>query len=236
MKRFVLHAIPLLVLLLALFGFTVELLEVEPRRGSVFRLALFEQPGVPELVVLGVWLIEASALVALFLLAQGRCGAWWLDGLVAGWIAWTFRGPLLVITIVFAVRQPQEPWWSMAIGWWVLYSVCGLSLAFLYRRAMASAKDEQLAAAGTQDLPAPAIATLEAPAAGSDEAEESGSSTADPAEVEPGGAVSAEDELRPAEEDPASAGVHAEDAGADGVAGPPPDEPAEATAGVREGR
>lgn len=120
-------------LLLALFGFTVELLDFEPRRGSVIKLALFEQPAVPGQLILGTWLVEASGLIALFLLTQGRFGTWWLDGLVAGWVGWIFRGPLLVITIVVAARQPQDPWWTLAFGWWVLYSVCGLSLALLAR-------------------------------------------------------------------------------------------------------
>lgn len=133
--RFILHAVPLLVLLLALFGFAVELLDFEPRSGSVIKLALFEQPRVLAQVVIGAWLVEAAGLLALYLLAQGRCGAWWLDGLVAGWLGWVFRGPLLVITIVVAARLPQQPWWTLAFGWWVLYSVCGLSLAILARRS-----------------------------------------------------------------------------------------------------
>ena len=133
--RFIAYAVPLLILLLALFGFTVELLDAEPRKGSVIRLALFEQPRVPGQLVIGTWLVEASGLIALFLLAQGRFGTWWLDGLVAGWVAWVFRGPLLVITIVVAARQAQDPWWKLAFGWWVLYSVCGLSLAILARRS-----------------------------------------------------------------------------------------------------
>ncbi len=133
--RYIAYAVPLLILLLALFGFTVELLDAEPRKGSVIRLALFEQPQVPGQLVIGTWLVEASGLIALFLLAQGRFGTWWLDGLVAGWVAWVFRGPLLVITIVVAARQPQDPWWKLAFGWWVLYSVCGLSLAVLARRS-----------------------------------------------------------------------------------------------------
>lgn len=142
--RFVTYALPLLVLLLALFGFAVELLDAEPRAGSVIRLALFEQPRVPALLVLGAWLVEASGLLALFLLAQGRCGAWWLDGLVTGWLAWIFRGPLLVMTIVVAVRQPHHPWWALAFGWWVLYSVCGLTLAWLARRVGLSAPKEKI--------------------------------------------------------------------------------------------
>ena len=135
MLRFIVYAVPLLLLQLALFGFAVELLDVEPGAGSVIRLALLEQPRVPGQLVLGTWLVEASGLIALFLLTQGRLGRWWLDGLVAGWVGWIFRGPLLVVTIVVAARQPQDPWWTLAFGWWVLYSACGLSLAILARRS-----------------------------------------------------------------------------------------------------
>lgn len=132
--RFITYALPALLLLLALFGFAVELFDAEPHRGSVIRLALFDTPRIPAPIVLGTWLMEASGLLALFLLARGRCGAWWLDGLVAGWLAWIFRGPLLVITIVVAARQPQHAWWTLAFGWWVLYSICGLFLARLAQR------------------------------------------------------------------------------------------------------
>ncbi len=142
MFRFITYALPLLFLLLAAFGFAVELLDAEPRSGSVIRLALFEQPRVPARLVLGAWLLEAGGLLALYLLIQGRCFTWWLDGLVAGWVAWIFRGPLLVLTIVVAVRQPQAPWWTLAFGWWVLYSVCGLSLALLARRSKLAAPDD----------------------------------------------------------------------------------------------
>lgn len=132
--RYVSYALPLLILLLALFGFAVEILDVEPKSGSVIKLAVFDQQQVPAQLVFGAWLVEASGLLAIFLLAQGRCGAWWLDGLVAGWLAWIFRGPLLVVTIVVAAGQPQYAWWSLAFGWWVLYSICGLSLSILARR------------------------------------------------------------------------------------------------------
>ncbi|MEM8993562.1 MAG: hypothetical protein AAGF23_02095 [Acidobacteriota bacterium] len=131
MLRFLSAALPLTIIMLATFGVLAGLLDLEPRDGSVIRLALWEQPQVPASVVLGAWLMEACGLLALFLVVQGRCGAWWLDGLVAGWLAWVFRGPLLVLTVVVATRQPQEPWWQLAFAWWVLYSLIGLSLALL---------------------------------------------------------------------------------------------------------
>ncbi|MEM6795350.1 MAG: hypothetical protein AAF725_15335 [Acidobacteriota bacterium] len=131
MARFLFVALPLLILMLAVFGVVVGALDLEPRAGSVIRLALFDTPKIPATVVLGAWVMESCGLLALFLIAQGRCGAWWLDGLVAGWLAWVFRGPLLVLTVVVATRQPQEPWWRLALAWFVLYSLCGLALGWL---------------------------------------------------------------------------------------------------------
>ncbi|MCP3961892.1 MAG: hypothetical protein GY719_28960 [bacterium] len=167
MFRFIIYAVPLLLLELALFGFAVELLDVEPRGGSVIRLALLEQPAVPGKLVFGTWLVEISGLIAMFLLAQGRFNAWWLDGLVAGWVAWVFRGPLLVITIVVAARQPHDPWWTLAFGWWVLYSVCGLSLAVLAKRSglgpWATPEEPPSLPEETAVEPPPLDETLEAP-------------------------------------------------------------------------
>lgn len=135
MLRFVAYALPLLVLILALFGFAVDVLDLEPPQGAVVKLALSRDPQVPARLVLGTWLLEAFGLVALFLIVQGRYAVWWLDGLVAGWVAWIFRAPLFVITVVVATGQPQRPWWRLAFGWWVLYTVCGLVLAALARRS-----------------------------------------------------------------------------------------------------
>lgn len=138
MFRFTVYALPLLLVVLALFGLVVELAGLEPQPDSVLKLAVTSGQRVPLQVVLGAWLLEATGLLALFLLIQGRCGAWLLDGLVAGWLGWIFRGPLLVITIVVATGQPQETWWRMAMAWWVLYTFCGLLLALLWRRAQRS--------------------------------------------------------------------------------------------------
>ncbi len=135
MYRFTIYAIPLLLILLALFGFVVDAFDLEPQGGGIVKLTLFGSQGLPTQVVFGAWLLEAIGLLTLYLLAQGRVGFWWLDGLVTGWIAWVFRGPLLVITIVTATGQRQDLWWTIALGWWVLYSICGLSLAILARRS-----------------------------------------------------------------------------------------------------
>lgn len=133
--RFAIYAIPLLLILLAVFGFVVDAFDLEPQGGGIVKLTLFGARGLPAQIVFGTWLLEAIGLLALYLLIQGRVGFWWLDGLVTGWIAWVFRGPLLVITIVTAAGQRQDPWWTIAFGWWVLYSICGLSLAILARRS-----------------------------------------------------------------------------------------------------
>jgi hypothetical protein len=131
--RFTAYAIPLLILLLAVFGFAVEVLDLEPAGGATIRLAILEQSRIPAAFVLLAWLMEACGLMALFLVTQGRSGAWWLDGLLSGWLAWVFRGPLLVLTVTVAAHQSQQAWWRIVIGWWILYSVCGLALAALAR-------------------------------------------------------------------------------------------------------
>ena len=93
MLRFTAYALPLLILLLALFGFAVEVLDLEPAGGATIRLAILEQSRIPAFYVLLAWLMEACGLMALFLVCQGRTGAWWLDGLLSGWLAWVFRQP-----------------------------------------------------------------------------------------------------------------------------------------------
>ncbi|MEM9554858.1 MAG: hypothetical protein AAGC60_11405 [Acidobacteriota bacterium] len=133
MLRFLGFAFPTLLLLLAFFGVAIEALDLEPRQGAVIRLAVLDLPSVAPSVVLAAWVMEACGLIALFLVTQGRLGAWWLDGLAAGWLAWVFRGPVSVVTIVVATRQPQDAWWQIAFGWWLLYSLCGLTLAVLAR-------------------------------------------------------------------------------------------------------
>ncbi len=119
---------------MAIFGFTVDVLDLEPRSGAVIKLS-FDEQRLPPKLVLGAWLLEAVGLLGLYLMILGRAGTWWLDGLAAGWLAWVFRGPLLVITIVVATRQSHQAWWNLALAWWVLYTVCGLALALLARRS-----------------------------------------------------------------------------------------------------
>jgi hypothetical protein len=83
---------------------------------------------LPVLVQVGTWVLEALALSALYLLVQTSGGGRLLNGLLTGWIAWVFRGPLLVVSVVTIAGQSPGPWWSMAFAWFVLYTTCGLLL------------------------------------------------------------------------------------------------------------
>lgn len=129
LRRFLLLALPLLILTMALFQFAMEMLglQVDPSRLS---------PGggidLPGYVSLATWTLEALGLAALFLLVDGRSGGrggGWTSGLLTGWIAWVFRGPLLVVTVVGLAGLSPRPWWLLALSWWVLYSLCGLLLS-----------------------------------------------------------------------------------------------------------
>lgn len=127
--RFVLFALPVLVLTLGLFTFALDAVGFE-----VGAELLGPRRVLPPLFQLGTWLLEAAGMTALFLVLQGRTSSGVLDGLLTGWIAWIFRGPLLVLTVVAVTRRPPGPWWSMALSWLALYTLCGVVLALLARR------------------------------------------------------------------------------------------------------
>ncbi|HEX9734382.1 MAG TPA: hypothetical protein VGG06_20615 [Thermoanaerobaculia bacterium] len=129
MIRFVLHAVPLVAVLLFLFSLAAGVFDLGPSAA----MTVLDWRRVSLRLLLGTWLFEAFGLVALYLLVEGRSGRRWLDGLMAGWVAWIFRGPLLVVTVVVAAGGPQASWFRLALGWWVLYTVCGLALAVVSR-------------------------------------------------------------------------------------------------------
>jgi hypothetical protein len=124
LRRFLVFALPLLVLAMALYRFALEVLGMAPDPALLSRSAVARMPGW---VLLATWMLEAVGLTALYLLIQGRSGRW-LAGLLAGWIAWVFRGPLLVVTVAGLAGLPPGPWWTLALSWWVLYTLCGLLL------------------------------------------------------------------------------------------------------------
>src|SRR6202158_486392 len=92
LRRFLVLALPALVLAMALFRSALEALGRLP-----VLLAAAPELRQRRLVVFLTWLREAVALSALYLLVQGSGGSRLLNGVLTGWIAWVFRGPLLVI-------------------------------------------------------------------------------------------------------------------------------------------
>jgi hypothetical protein len=125
LRRFLIFALPLLVLTMGLFHFALETLRLAPDPAALSGLRVASLPGW---VVLATWILEAVGLAALYLLILGRGGSRWAAGLLAGWIAWVFRGPLLVVTVVGLAGLPPRPWWGLAFSWWILYTLCGLVL------------------------------------------------------------------------------------------------------------
>jgi len=125
LRRFLIFALPLLVLTMGLFRFALEMLKMAPDPALLSRS---ETAILPGWVTFATWLLEAVGLAALYLLIQGRGGSRWTAGLLTGWIAWIFRGPLLVVTVVGMAGLPHGPWWAMAFSWLVLYTFCGLIL------------------------------------------------------------------------------------------------------------
>ena len=133
MARYLALALPLVLLLLGLATFAADHLLGPPDTTGLARLGLKRLDSLPGVAILGGWLIEALGLTALYLLIQGRSGRWWMDGLVAGWLAWVFRGPLLLAALAAWTRLPREPWWTLTARWWVVYPLGGLLLAGLAR-------------------------------------------------------------------------------------------------------
>ena len=132
--RFLILIVPLLVVLFALHAFIMVGMGWGPDTGSLARYGLQPHPNPPMELLLGGWLLESLGLTALFLLIQGRSGSGLLDGLATGWIAWIFRGPVLVLTLERWSRLPRTPWWPLAQRWFVLYTTCGLVLALVAQR------------------------------------------------------------------------------------------------------
>jgi hypothetical protein len=125
LRRFLLLSLPLLILAMALFHFALEALGKIPNPHTISAAgARVLPPWVP----LVTWTLESLGLSALFLLIYGRNSVRWLSGLLAGWIAWVFRGPLLVVSVVGIAGLPPSPWWTMALQWLILYTICGLLL------------------------------------------------------------------------------------------------------------
>jgi len=164
------------VLFLAVFGFVVGHVDLGPA-GS---LTVIGPGSAPPRIVLATWLLEAFGLIVLFLLIEGRSRFWLLDGLLTAWVAWIFRGPLLVVTIVVAAGRAQQPWWRMALGWWILYTVCGLTLAIV--RRLQTRGEERASLESSEPFYLQTIQPTEAPPAEPTEAPPSEPTEAPPSE------------------------------------------------------
>lgn len=131
MLRFLVVAFPLVLFELAVFAFAADVLRLGPPMASPLPSAGADA-ALSTPAILGGWVLEATALVGLFLLVLGRTSSRWLDGLMAAWSAWIFRGPLTLLGLA-AVLGPAAGGgrWGSGVAGWILYSVVGLSLAGL---------------------------------------------------------------------------------------------------------
>lgn len=110
-------ALPLVILARALFHFGVEALD------------LARPEGLPAPYLLGLWVLEGLGLVALYALVRERRLNRWLAGLAAAWTAWIFRGPVLALTVAGVSTLSHHAWWTLVLGWFGLYTICGLLMA-----------------------------------------------------------------------------------------------------------
>lgn len=112
--RFLALALPAAVLVLALAGFGASALGWGPDLEPLEARGLARPGGLPARLATLALLFEASALVALYLLIEGRTGSTVGDGVAAGAAAWLFRGPVLVLAVAELTRLPTEPFWQAA--------------------------------------------------------------------------------------------------------------------------
>jgi hypothetical protein len=159
LTRFLLFALALLLILIALFNLGLEIAGMEPDLGPLVGWQHGDR-GLPGAAVLATWTLEALALSALFLLVDGRGGSRLLNGLLTGWIAWVFRGPLLVMTAVGYGGLPRGPWWDLTGRWLVLYTLAGLVLGLVALTVRLPRGDE-----GTASEESPGASSVAASAA-----------------------------------------------------------------------
>jgi hypothetical protein len=131
LARFLLFSFFLLLLLIALFNLALEVTGQAPDLGPLVGWH-GGRMGLPGAYVLGTWALEALGLTALFLLVDARGGASLVNALAAAWIAWVFRGPLLVLTAAGA-GGPRDAWWGLALRWFFLYTLAGMVLGVAAR-------------------------------------------------------------------------------------------------------
>jgi hypothetical protein len=133
--RFLALALPVAVLVLALVSFTGAALGVGPDLGPLAQRGVARPHGLPQPAAALALVFEATALLAFYLLVEGRTGSGVVDGLVAGLAAWLFRGPLLVLTVAHLTRLPTAPFWQVARLELIALPLAGAAIGALARLA-----------------------------------------------------------------------------------------------------
>jgi hypothetical protein len=132
--RFLVLAVPTALLVLAGVDAGASSLGAAPNLTPIAAHGAARAAPLPTRLRLAIVAFEAVALVALFLLVQGRSRSPVLDGFAAGLAAWLFRGPLLVATVASITRLPTAPFWQMARVALVALPAAGLAIGILARR------------------------------------------------------------------------------------------------------
>lgn len=131
MVRFLALAVPVALLVLAVVEAGALALGVGPDLTPLAARAVARVEPLPPVLQAAIVAFEAVALVALYLLVEGRSGSPLVDGLVAGTAAWLFRGPLLVASVALMTRLPIAPFWQAARIDLVALPAAGLAVGAL---------------------------------------------------------------------------------------------------------
>jgi len=131
--RFLALAIPVALLILALSAVAATSLGVAPDATPLDQRGVGRPEPLSTPMQLTGMLFEATALVALFLLVEGRSGSPLVDGLAVGIAAWLFRGPLLVLAVAELTRLPTQPFWELARVGLVALPAAGLGIGLVAR-------------------------------------------------------------------------------------------------------
>ncbi len=135
MLRFLLLAFLVLLLGLGLAPFAVGALGLAPSAAPL-AWAGVAAGRLPGALQVGAWALDALALLVLVLLFRGRGGGWFFEGLAAGLLAWVFRGPLTLLSVVALAHLPREPWGQQARIALVLYPLLALAASALAARML----------------------------------------------------------------------------------------------------
>jgi hypothetical protein len=131
--RFLVLALPAALLVLAAVEAGAAALGFGPDAGPLAASGVARMEPLPPALKAATVAFEAVALVALFLLVEGRSASPLVDGFAAGLAAWLFRGPLLVATVAALTKLPTAPFWQSARVALVALPAAGLTLGWLAR-------------------------------------------------------------------------------------------------------